>query len=220
MAQVITAAQQKGGTGKSTMIAALGAYMAADGAKTLIIDTDPQKSCVDWAETEDIANLDVLEHLSEDQLIDVIEKAGPQYDVILIDTAGYDSRMATYAIQSSDLVLIPTRGSSKDVMGAARTWKHATALTRKYKNPPAFQIVFWNIRKDTRVFQHAKTELRKHGLPVLDYALPSLTGFEIMSWNGGMPTGRAKGAFGSFMGALQLSDTLDFYREDKAVANG
>jgi chromosome partitioning protein len=220
MAQVITAAQQKGGTGKSTMLAALGAYMAADGAKVLIIDTDPQKSCVDWAEEEDIPNLDVLEHLSEDQLIDVIENAGPRYDIILIDTAGYDSRMATYAIQSSDLVLIPSRGSSKDVMGAARTWKHAKALTRKNEHAPDLQIVFWNIRKDTAVYQHASHELRKFGLPVLDYALPALTGFEVMSWNGGMPTGRAKSALDSFVAALQIADKLAFYRAEKVAAHG
>jgi|TARA_R110002096_G_scaffold96236_1_gene215015 chromosome partitioning protein len=218
MTQVISSIQQKGGSGKSTMITSVAGFMAKQRAKMLIIDTDPQQSCVEWAAEEELPNIDVLSHLDEDTFFDVIKAVSPQYDTILVDTAGYDSRMATYAVQAADLILIPCRGSKKDVMGAARTWKHATTLTEKYKDQPEIRIVLWNVNQNTSVFRHAKQALREANLPILAQAVPTLTGFDVMSWNGGLPDGKAASALSSFMAALQIDKLLDFYEADREVA--
>lgn len=214
MAQIIAAVQEKGGAGKSTLLACLAGHMALDRAKVLIIDTDPQRSCVDWAEEQEIANLDVVSHLAEDTLQDLIKQLEGRYDLILIDTAGYDSRMAAYVIQASDLVIIPTGGSKKEIMGAARTWKHATTLTEKFREPPKVRIVLWNINTTTNVFKHARVALERAQLPVLQGATPSLTGFDVMSWNGGLPSGRASVAIKSFVASLQIAELLDFYSNE------
>lgn len=211
MAQRIAAVQQKGGAGKSTMLACLAGHMASDRAKVLIIDTDPQRSCVEWAEEHELQNLDVVSHLAEDTLLELIDNVDSQYDIILIDTAGYDSRMATYVIQASDLILIPTGGSKKDVLGAVRTWKHATTLTAKYREPPKVRIALWNVNRTTNVFQHARNALEKAKLPLLKGATASLTGFNVMSWNGGLPSGTASVAIKSFVAALQLEELIAFY---------
>ncbi|MGI9498586.1 MAG: hypothetical protein ACR2P3_00985, partial [Geminicoccaceae bacterium] len=68
-------------------------------------DTDPQRPCVEWAEEHEIKNLDVVSHLAEDTLPELIENVDDRYDTILIDTAGCDSRMSTYIMQASDLIL-------------------------------------------------------------------------------------------------------------------
>lgn len=214
MAQKIAAIQQKGGAGKSTMLACLAGHMASDRAKVLIIDTDPQLSCLEWAEEQELTNLDVVSHLAEDTLLDLIESVDDRYDTILIDTAGYDSRMATYVIQASDLILIPTGGSKKDVLGAVRTWKHARTLTAKYRDPPEVRIALWNVNRTTNVFQHARTALEQAQLPLLRGATASLTGFNVMSWNGGLPSGTASVAIKSFVAALQIEDLLSFYDDE------
>jgi len=224
MTQIITVLQQKGGAGKSTLIASLAGFMANDGARVLIIDTDPQRSCVEWAAEQDIAKLDVLEHLSEDTLLEVIEKIEDQYHAIFIDTAGYDSRMATYAVHASDVILIPCRGSKKDVMGAARTWKHAATLTKRQKHLPEIRIVLWNVNTKTSVFEHARKALQEAALPVLHGSTPTLTGFDVMSWNGGLPTGKAATALNRFIASLQIEGLLAFYdkkqRKNMEVADG
>ncbi|MBO6570752.1 MAG: ParA family protein [Kordiimonadaceae bacterium] len=218
MAQIISAIQQKGGSGKSTMLSSIAAYLARDGAKVLIIDTDPQGSCVEWQAQLETENLDVLPHLDEDRFFDVVKALSPKYDCILVDTAGYDSRMATYAIQASDLILVPCRGSKKDVMGAARTWKHATTLTEKYAKQPDIRVALWNVNTATAVFKHARDALKAAKMPLLGQAIPTLTGFDAMSWNGGLPDGKATSAVKSFVAELQIANLLDFYKPKSQVA--
>lgn len=200
------------------MISSMSGFLAQEGAKVLIIDTDPQQSCIEWASEQELPNIDVVSHLDEDSFFDLIKALSPNYDTILVDTAGYDSRMATYAVQAADLIIIPCRGSKKDVMGAARTWKHAITLTEKYKDQPEIRIVLWNVNQTTSVFRHAKEALKAAKLPLLLQSVPTLTGFDVMSWNGGLPDGKAGSALKGFIAALQMEDLLDFYSSKKEVA--
>jgi chromosome partitioning protein len=215
-AQIITAVQQKGGAGKSTMVSCLAAAMCEDGAKVLIIDTDPQQSCVEWSDQNERENLDVVAHDKEDSIFDLIDKLESRYDVIFVDTAGYDSRMATYAIQVSNLILIPSGGSKKDIMGAARTWVHAENLTKRNKEIPDIRIVLWKVKPGTNVLSNAKESLEKSGLPVLNAIVPNLTGFDEISWTGGLPEGKAYQHVKQFLAALQIGNLLKFYNKRAA----
>lgn len=211
MAQVISTIQRKGGACKSTMIQCIAAYMASDDAKVLIIDTDPQASCIEWSEEQNIESVDTLAHLDEDTILDVIERLQQDYDAILIDTAGFDSRMASYAIQASDLVLIPSGGSKTNVMGAARTWKHATVTTRLHINPPVIRIAFWGVKKNSNVYRHAEETITQAGIPFIGFHVGNLTGFEAMSWNGGLPTGTARTALSAFMESMKDDNLIVYY---------
>jgi len=218
MGQVITALQQKGGAGKSTLLCCLSGFLAYDDARVVIVDTDPQRSCVQWAEEAEIPGLDVLEHRAERTLLEVISKLKKAYDVVLVDTAGYDSAIACYAIQASDLILIPSRGSKRDVVGAATTWKHVQTQVKGRKTPPQIRIAMWNVKPATLVYRHGREALEKAGLPLLQGTVNALTGFENMSWNGGLPDGEALRAFGEFIAALQLEALLDYYAGAQEVA--
>ncbi len=220
MAQIISTIQRKGGACKSTLLQCIGAHMGGDNARALIIDTDPQASCIEWSNEQDIPNVDTLAHLDEDTILEVIEKVRGEYDVILIDTAGYDSRMASYVIQISDLILIPSGGSKSNVMGAARTWKHASVTTQNHKNPPEIRIAFWGVKKDSKVHKHADAAMKQASIPMIDAHVGSLTGFEAMSWNGGLPSGVAKMALNQFMAQMQIEGLLDFYQDEYEALDG
>ena len=219
-AQIISAIQRKGGACKSTMLQCIAARMGRDGAKALIIDTDPQASCVEWAGEQDIENVDTLAHLDEDTVLDVIERVRGEYDIILIDTAGYDSRMASYVIAASDLILIPSGGSKSNVMGAARTWKHADISTKNLKKQPLIRVVFWGVKKNSNVYNHAAQAMSAAEIPVIDCHVGNLVGFEAMSWNGGLPNGTAAIALSQFMATMQEEGLLNFYSEEEEVAHG
>lgn len=212
-AQIISAIQRKGGACKSTMLQCIAAKMGMDGARVLIIDTDPQASCVEWAGEQDIKNVDTLAHLDEEKMTDIIEKLGSQYDAILIDTAGYDSMMSVYAMTNSHLVLIPSGGSKSNVMGAARTWKHVEDTTKNLKHPPLIRVAFWGVKKNSNVYNHAAQAMKAANIPTIDSHVGNLVGFEAMSWNGGLPNGVAALALNQFMAALQNDGLLDFYNQ-------
>ena len=220
MTQIIAAIQRKGGACKSTMLQCIGAKIAADGAKVLIIDTDPQASCVEWAAEQDIKGVDTLAHLDEDTLLDVLEKVRGVYDTILIDTAGYDSRMASYAIQASNLILIPSGGSKSNVMGAARTWKHAQVSTNNSKNPPEIRVAFWGVKNGSKVHRHAADAMAAAEIPIINAHVGLLTGFEAMSWNGGLPNGVASIALNAFMETMREENLIDYYNTSEEEAHG
>ena len=50
MGQAITFAQQKGGAGKTTVLAHLAAAWAGAGRDVAVIDLDPQRSLTRWTE--------------------------------------------------------------------------------------------------------------------------------------------------------------------------
>ena len=73
----------------------------------------------------------------------------------------------------------------------------------------------WNVNIQLNIFSHSKKQLENANLPLLDVVVQRLTGFEEMSWNGGMSVkSSTKKAVASFISALQRHKLIDFY-EDK-----
>lgn len=219
--QIISGIQQKGGSCKSTLLQCIGAKLGASGARVLIIDTDqPQFSCIEWAQEQDIENVDTLKHTDEDTLLDIIKAVRAEYDTILIDTAGFDSRMASYAIQASDLILIPSGGSKSNVKGAAKTWRHAKVSTENNKTPPELRLVVWGVKKNTNVYAHALQTIKDMDIPAIGYHVGHLVGFEAMSWNGGLPQGAAGEALNLFMSTMRDEGLLDYFIKSEGRGHG
>ena len=61
MGHAITFAQQKGGAGKTTVLAHLAAAWAAAGRKVAIIDLDPQRSLTRWATLRGDPSISVID---------------------------------------------------------------------------------------------------------------------------------------------------------------
>ena len=119
LSKVITIAQQKGGTGKTTLAVHLAlAFIKYHNLKIAIIDTDPQGSLGKWfmIRTE--------KKLSNDNLtFKTASLWGAQYeskalkkdhDIVIIDTPPKIESDARPSIESADLVLIPMAASHVD----------------------------------------------------------------------------------------------------------
>jgi len=119
LSKVITIAQQKGGTGKTTLAVHLAlAFIKYHNLKIAIIDTDPQGSLGKWFMIRE------EKKLSNDNLtFKTASLWGAQYesktlkkdhDIVIIDTPPKIESDARPSIEAADLVLIPMAASHVD----------------------------------------------------------------------------------------------------------
>ena len=130
MGQAITFAQQKGGAGKTTVLAHLAAAWAEAGRSVAVMDLDPQQSLTRWAALRADPAIALLESRDYRAGGD-IKAARRQHDLVLVDCPGAASSLLENAMRESDLVLAPCQPSVMDV------WALGSVLdtARKLKRP-------------------------------------------------------------------------------------
>ncbi len=114
MGHKITFAQQKGGAGKTTVLAHLAAAWSGDGRTVALIDLDPQRSLTRWARLRDDPRIALIESKDYRASSD-IKTAARDHDFVLVDCPGAASNLLENAIRESDLVIAPCQPSVMDV---------------------------------------------------------------------------------------------------------
>jgi chromosome partitioning protein len=174
MAVVITVAQQKGGTGKTTLAANLAAAFAPS-RRVALLDIDPQKSLGRWhslrrARLRQAAAL-AFSDIAGWRLPAELERLKRDHDVVLIDSPPQLDTDARVAVRAADLVLVPIQPSMPDVWAAEGTLKLAADERRRAhlmfnRSPPASKL------RDA-----IATDLADRRLPLLRSALGNRAGF-------------------------------------------
>ena len=118
MGHAITFAQQKGGAGKTTVLAHLAAAWAEAGRTVAIMDLDPQQSLTRWAKLRADQGITLLDSKDYRAGGD-IKAARRTHDVVLVDCPGAASSLLENAMRESDLVLAPCQPSVMDVWALA-----------------------------------------------------------------------------------------------------
>jgi chromosome partitioning protein len=117
MGHVIAIAQQKGGTGKTTLAAHLAAEFARRGQRVAIVDTDPQGSLGRWFMARAEAGAPAME-LSTSSAWGVgyeTDKLRRSTDLVIIDTPPKADADLRPALRAADLVLVPVTPSPVDL---------------------------------------------------------------------------------------------------------
>ena len=119
----ISFVQPKGGAGKSTSALIL-ALEVAKGATTTLIDADPNAPLIKWRQRGGKArNLVVTQADRGTSLFELIEDHETQSAFVIVDTEGVADLRAAHAISASDLVIVPSQGTSLDQDNAAQAIK-------------------------------------------------------------------------------------------------
>lgn len=156
--KTIILASQKGGSGKTTLTAALSveAERAGDGP-CYLLDTDGQGTLTQWherRESDTPQRVDVP--LSKiDSALATIESRGASY--AFIDTAPATSPANTRLIGLADLVVIPVRPSPADLWAVSETVQTVKQAGR------AFVFVITQAKPQASITAQAIAALSEHG---------------------------------------------------------
>ncbi len=114
MAKIITFANVKGGTGKSTLCVNLAAALGSFGYTLSVIDADQQNCAFDWINASNDQNLKKVDLYQHSEIQDLKKLTT---DFVLVDTQGSLTReMADYLAVSS-LIVTPCKVSRDDIVG-------------------------------------------------------------------------------------------------------
>lgn len=114
MGKVVTFAQQKGGSGKTTALAHLATAWSGAGRSVAVIDLDAQGSLTHWAGLRGDPEITLVETRDYRASSD-IKAARKAHDYVLIDCPGAASSLLDSVIRDSDLIVAPCQPSAMDV---------------------------------------------------------------------------------------------------------
>ena len=134
MAFVVAVAQQKGGSGKSTVAANLAAVLAAGGNRVALLDTDPQGSVTRWHEERQhhlsrVAPM-FFDHPSGWRVPTALDRLRRAHDIVILDTPPHAGTDAKLAIRAADLVVMPLQPSPADLWASEATRRLAAEERR------------------------------------------------------------------------------------------
>lgn len=118
---VITFASTKGGAGKTTACIVL-ASIISETASVALIDADPAGRLMNWiAKGAPHKNITSHHCIDEEKIVGLVKACREKSDIVLIDLEGVRSRMNSFAIVKSDLVIVPMGDEQQDGEAAIET---------------------------------------------------------------------------------------------------
>ena len=162
MAKVVTFANIKGGSGKSTLCVNIAAMLTKLKFDVCVIDADPQKSTSDWIiNTKDplLSQVTCIEILDPEKFVEL------DYDFVLIDTQGSLNKELAGFLRVSSLVLVPCRSSRDDIVGQGWIQIFLEKSQHELKKVPLLAVLN-GVNKRSQILYHIKQQLNEDGVLV------------------------------------------------------
>ncbi|MEM9901884.1 MAG: ParA family partition ATPase [Pseudomonadota bacterium] len=166
---IITVAQQKGGSGKTTLAVHLAVHFLRAGRSVAVLDTDPQGSLGRWFMTrvERTESTPEMEFSTASAWGIGYEagKLSKEHDIVFIDTPPKADSDLRPALREADLVLVPVAASALDLW-ATESVLDLVERTRK----PALTVLN-RAKRGTRVFAETAAAVAALPAPMADAVL-------------------------------------------------
>jgi chromosome partitioning protein len=172
--KVITVAQQKGGAGKTTLVAQLAVALTAKGRRIALVDIDPQGSLTHWFRVREESGATegiTLSAITGWRTQGAVEKLKDSCDVVLIDSAPHAETEAKIAVRAANLVLVPIQPSPMDLWATEST----LALAQVEKRPAL--LVLNRVQSRVKLAEALAARIAELGVEVAKATIGSRTPF-------------------------------------------
>lgn len=204
---IITVAQQKGGSGKTTVTVNLATALLAQGKSVALLDTDPQGSLGKWF-------MKRVETYGEDPNLRFstatawginyeLRSLSSQVDVVIVDTPPKADSDLRPALRAADLVLVPLSASHVDI------WATQDVIDLADRASKRAYIVMNRTRSGTKLGAEVLDAVKELEAEVLDTSLGNRVAFA-------ESLGRGLGAIESQKKSAAAAEVLSLAKEVEA----
>jgi chromosome partitioning protein len=143
---VITFANPKGGSGKTTAAMLLAEQIAISGGRVAILDLDPNANIVAWSRSraEEGRGVPFTIHArpQADETVDFIDSMSDTIDYLIVDLEGSKDQVVTFALSRTDLCVIPLDGSPMEARQAAAAVRLVQSTAAMIRSKIAYTLLF------------------------------------------------------------------------------
>lgn len=180
-AKIIAIANQKGGSGKTTVSMTLAGTLGMRGFRVLVVDADAQGTATQYAASapDDAPFPATVSGLSAagNKIHREIQKQVDDYDIIIIDCPpAVDSVIPQSALLVSDLVIVPVVPSPADLW-AALGMRELVARIEVINEDLRGVLLANSCQPQARITQAVMEQLDEFGMPLLKARMHNRTAF-------------------------------------------
>lgn len=143
---VITFANPKGGSGKTTAAMLLAEQIALSGGRVSILDLDPNANILAWAQARENAGkpvpFSVHARPQAEETVELIDGLRSSTDYLIVDLEGSKDQIVTFALSRTDLCIVPLDGSPMEARQAAQAVRLVEMTAAMIRKPISYALLF------------------------------------------------------------------------------
>lgn len=185
---VISVANAKGGSGKTTSAVLLATELVQRGLRVALLDCDELKLAASWARAARLGEgLTLLDNVAVSNLAAHLKALRASHDHVIVDLSGARDALVAFAAGLSDLVLVPVQGCAMDSRGAAHVLELIDLVSANAHLPIKRAVVLSRVNPlvTTRALRNVKAVLDAARIPVVGTPVIERSAFRDMFETGG-----------------------------------